>query len=118
MLSADMRPRTTTGFAAFTQQYGTDPGIMKAAEETDSPVTVQASRGARAYTNDNYLRHLMLAAAELHPDFRSACNRTTAHRRDLSQRDQELLSRPEYGRFALGDGKTPFANEYNVKTTL
>ncbi|HPF71838.1 MAG TPA: class II fructose-bisphosphate aldolase, partial [Candidatus Krumholzibacteria bacterium] len=41
--------------------------IMQAAEETNSPVIVQASRGARSYSQDNYLRHLMLAAAELHP---------------------------------------------------
>ena len=36
--------------------------IMEAAEETESPVIVQASRGARAYSQDAYLRHLMLAA--------------------------------------------------------
>ena len=42
--------------------------IMEAARETDSPVIVQASRGARSYSQDNYLRHLMLAAAELYPD--------------------------------------------------
>jgi len=41
--------------------------IMMAARETDSPVIIQASRGARAYSNDNYLRHLILAAAELNP---------------------------------------------------
>ncbi|MFO0530190.1 MAG: class II fructose-bisphosphate aldolase, partial [Planctomycetota bacterium] len=41
--------------------------IMEAAHETDSPVIVQASRGARKYSQDNYLRHLMLAAAELYP---------------------------------------------------
>ncbi|MFC1612055.1 class II fructose-bisphosphate aldolase, partial [Myxococcota bacterium] len=41
--------------------------IMEAAEETESPVIVQASRGARMYSNDDYLRHLMLAAVELHP---------------------------------------------------
>jgi fructose-bisphosphate aldolase class II len=41
--------------------------IMEAAKETDSPVIVQASRGARSYSQDNYLRHLMLAAAELYP---------------------------------------------------
>ncbi|MFP4052534.1 MAG: class II fructose-bisphosphate aldolase [Phycisphaerae bacterium] len=41
--------------------------IMEAAQETDSPVIIQASRGARSYTNDAYLRHLMLAAAELNP---------------------------------------------------
>jgi fructose-bisphosphate aldolase class II len=41
--------------------------IMMAAEETDSPVIIQASSGARKYTNDAYLRHLMLAAVELYP---------------------------------------------------
>ena len=41
--------------------------IMEAATETDSPVIVQASRGARSYSQDNYLRHLMLAASELYP---------------------------------------------------
>ena len=42
--------------------------IMEAAKETDSPVIIQASRGARAYSQDAYLRHLMLAAAELYPE--------------------------------------------------
>ena len=42
--------------------------IMAAAEETDSPVIIQASRGASKYSQDAYLRHLMLAAAELHPN--------------------------------------------------
>ncbi len=41
--------------------------IMLAAQETDSPVIIQASRGARKYSNDNYLRHLILAAVELNP---------------------------------------------------
>ena len=39
--------------------------IMEAANETDSPVIIQASRGARSYSQDAYLKHLMLAAAEL-----------------------------------------------------
>lgn len=42
--------------------------IMEAAKETDSPVIVQASRGARSYSQDAYLRHLMLAAVELYPE--------------------------------------------------
>ena len=42
--------------------------IMEAAKETNSPVIIQASRGARSYTNDAYLRHLMLAAVELFPE--------------------------------------------------
>src|SRR5436309_1485322 len=42
--------------------------IMEAARETKSPVIVQASRGARSYSQDNFLYHLMLAAAELYPE--------------------------------------------------
>src|SRR6478752_948197 len=42
--------------------------IMEAARATKSPVIIQASRGARKYTNDNFLRHLILAAAELYPE--------------------------------------------------
>ncbi len=41
--------------------------IMAAAEKTDSPVIIQASRGARSYAGDIYLRHLLVAATEAHP---------------------------------------------------
>src|SRR5207342_2967896 len=52
--------------------------IMEAATETKSPVIVQASRGARSYSQDNYLYHLMVAATELHPEIPSCCTRITA----------------------------------------
>ena len=42
--------------------------IMAAAQETRSPVILQASRGALKYTNFTYLKHLMLAAVEENPD--------------------------------------------------
>ena len=42
--------------------------IMGAAVETNSPVIIQASRGARQFAEDHYLYHLMLAATELHPE--------------------------------------------------
>ncbi|MFN5220629.1 MAG: class II fructose-bisphosphate aldolase, partial [Cyanobacteriota bacterium] len=42
--------------------------IMEAAHETDSPVILQASRGARQYAGENFLRHLILAAVETYPD--------------------------------------------------
>jgi len=41
--------------------------IMAAARETNSPVIIQASRGALKYSNFFYLRHLMLAAEEENP---------------------------------------------------
>ena len=42
--------------------------IMEGAKETDSPVIVQASAGARKYAGPNFLRHLILAAIEEFPD--------------------------------------------------
>ncbi|MBL7133976.1 MAG: ketose-bisphosphate aldolase [Phycisphaerae bacterium] len=41
--------------------------IMEAASDTQSPLIIQASRGALEYTNFTYLRHLMLAAVEDNP---------------------------------------------------
>ena len=41
--------------------------IMQAADETDSPVILQASRGARSYAGEKFLRHLVMAAVETYP---------------------------------------------------
>jgi len=43
-------------------------GIMQAAKNNNSPVIVQASRGALKYTNLTYIKHLMLAAVEENPN--------------------------------------------------
>src|SRR5512136_1906185 len=42
--------------------------IMEAARETHSPVIVQASRGSRSYSQDNFLYRLMLAGAQRYPE--------------------------------------------------
>ena len=41
--------------------------IMRAADETNSPVILQASRGARSYAGEYFLRHLIQAAVESYP---------------------------------------------------
>ncbi|MFT3673095.1 class II fructose-bisphosphate aldolase [Aestuariivirga sp.] len=41
--------------------------IMVAADKTDSPVIIQASRGARSYANDIMLKHMMDAVTEIYP---------------------------------------------------
>ena len=41
--------------------------IMEAAHETDSPVIMQASAGARKYANETFLKHLIQAAIEAYP---------------------------------------------------
>ena len=92
--------------------------IMAAAKETDSPVIVQASRGARSYTNDNYLRHLMLAASELHPDIPIAMHQDHGNSTEtcLSAIDNGFTSVMMDGSLEV-DGKTPASFDYNVKVT-
>ena len=91
--------------------------IMEAAKETKSPVIIQASRGARKYTNDIYLRHLMLAAAELYPgDPDRHAPGPRQQPRDLQARHRHGLHLRHDGRLAdAEDGKTPARYEYNVE---
>ena len=42
--------------------------IMEAASETDSPVIMQASAGARKYAGETFLKHLIQAAIETYPN--------------------------------------------------
>ncbi len=42
--------------------------IMRAAKKTDSPVILQASRGARSYAGDIFIRHMVNAAVEMYPE--------------------------------------------------
>ena len=42
--------------------------IMAAAAETDSPVIMQASAGARKYAGEHFLRHLIEAAVDSYPN--------------------------------------------------
>lgn len=92
--------------------------IMEAAKETDSPVIIQASRGARSYSQDAYLRHLMLAAAELYPTIPIVMHQDHGNspKTCKSAIEQNFTSVMMDG--SLGeDGKTPASYDYNVKTT-
>ncbi|HED65534.1 MAG TPA: fructose-bisphosphate aldolase class II [Planctomycetes bacterium] len=92
--------------------------IMMAARETDSPVIVQASRGARAYSDDNYLRHLMLAAAELNPTIPIAMHQDHGNSPATckSAIDMDFTSVMMDGSLEE-DGKTPASWDYNVRVT-
>lgn len=92
--------------------------IMEAAEETDSPVIVQASRGARAYAQDLYLRNLMRAAAELYPHIPIVMHQDHGNSvaTCLSAIENEFTSVMMDGSLEE-DGKTPASYEYNVKVT-
>ena len=92
--------------------------IMEAAQQCDAPVIVQASRGARAYSQDNYLRHLMLAATELYPSI------PVVMHQDHGNSVETCMSAIENGFTSVmmdgsleEDGKTPADYDYNVKVT-
>ncbi len=92
--------------------------IMEAAMETDSPVIVQASRGAREYTNDIYLRNLMQAAAEVNPRLPIAMHQDHGNSPDtcISAIENGFTSVMMDGSLSA-DGKTPASYEYNVEVT-
>ena len=92
--------------------------IMEAAVETDSPVIVQASRGARAYSQDLFLEYLMRAAAELYKDVPIVMHQ------DHGNSVETCLSAIKHGFTSVmmdgsleEDGKTPADFDYNVKVT-
>ena len=92
--------------------------IMEAAKETESPVIVQASRGARSYSQDNYLRHLMLAASELYPEIPIVMHQDHGNSPETCQSavDNGFTSVMMDGSLEA-DGKTPADYEYNVRVT-
>ncbi len=92
--------------------------IMKAAHETDSPVILQVSRGARAYAGEHFVRHLILAAAEAYPHLPlvlhqdhgnspATCFSAIRNAFTSVMMDGSLMS----------DGKSPATFEYNIEVT-
>src|SRR5512141_432610 len=92
--------------------------IMQAASETQSPVIIQASRGALKYSKLIYLRNLIQAAVEDNPDVPLAMH--LDHGNSVATVEQAI---------ALGftsvmidgslgeDGKTPNTYDANVEIT-
>lgn len=92
--------------------------IMQAAEETNSPVILQASRGARKYAGENFLRHLILAAVETYPHIPIAMHQDhgNAPSTCYSAMRQGFTSVMMDGSLEA-DAKTPASYEYNVEVT-
>jgi len=92
--------------------------VMEAARATQSPVIIQASRGARKYTNDVFLRHLMQAAVELYPEIPIVLHQDHGNgpATCISAIQQGFTSVMMDGSL-LEDGKTPSSYEYNVAVT-
>jgi len=92
--------------------------IMEAAEQTDSPVMVQASAGARKYAGAPFLRHLILAAIEEFPHIPVVMHQDHGTSPAVCQRSIQLgFSSVMMDGSLMEDGKTPSSYEYNVDVT-
>jgi fructose-bisphosphate aldolase class II len=92
--------------------------IMAAAKKTDSPVIIQASRGARTYANDTVLKHLIQAAVEMYPDI------PVVMHQDHGNTPQTCLSAITNSFTSVmmdgslkADAKTPSDYDYNLDVT-
>jgi fructose-bisphosphate aldolase class II len=92
--------------------------IMEAADQTDSPVIVQASAGARKYAGAPFLRHLILAAIEEFPHIPVCMHQDHGTSPSVCQRSIQLGFSSVMMDGSLGeDGKTPADYDYNVDVT-
>ena len=92
--------------------------IMRAASDTDSPVILQASAGARRYAGEPFLRHQILAAMEVYPAIPVVIHQ------DHGQSPAVCLMAIRSGFTSvmmdgslLEDGKTPASYDYNARVT-
>ncbi|UYV37085.1 fructose-bisphosphate aldolase class II [Rhodobacteraceae bacterium D3-12] len=92
--------------------------IMRAAEKTNSPVIMQASRGARGYAGDIMLKHMIQALSEMYPDIPLCMHQ------DHGNNEQTCLSAIKHGFTSVmmdgsleADMKTPADWDYNVAIT-
>ena len=92
--------------------------IMEAADATDSPVIIQASRGARSYANDIMLKHMMDAVTEIYPHI-PVCVHL-----DHGNEPATCMTAIQAGFTSVmmdgslkADGKTPGDWDYNVRAT-
>ena len=92
--------------------------IMEAADQTNSPVIVQASAGARKYAGAPFLRHLILAAIEEFPHIPVVMHQDHGTSPAICQRSIQLgFSSVMMDGSLEEDGKTPASYEYNVEVT-
>src|SRR5574343_1423510 len=92
--------------------------IMLAADETNSPVIVQASAGARKYAGAPFLRHLILAAIEEFPHIPVVMHQDHGTSPAVCQRSIQLgFSSVMMDGSLRADGKTPADYDYNVEVT-
>ena len=92
--------------------------IMEAADQTNSPVIMQASAGARKYAGAPFLRAMMEAAMNEFPHIPVVVHQDHGTSAAVCQRSIQLGFSSVMMDGSLGeDGKTPMDYDYNVAVT-
>src|SRR3954467_9181508 len=92
--------------------------IMEAASETDSPVIMQASAGARKYAGETFLKYLIEAAVATYPKTPAAMHQDHGQSPAICEGAIKLgFSSVMMDGSLESDGKTIASYEYNVATT-
>jgi fructose-bisphosphate aldolase class II len=92
--------------------------IMEAAAETNSPVIMQGSAGARKYAGEAYLRHLIEAAVEANPDIPVVMHQDHGASPAICIQAMRMnFSSVMMDGSLQEDAKTPASFEYNVDVT-
>ncbi|MBS0325936.1 MAG: fructose-bisphosphate aldolase class II [Proteobacteria bacterium] len=92
--------------------------IMAAAAETDSPVIMQASAGARKYAGETFLRHLIEAAVESYPKIPVVMHQDHGQSPAVCESAMKLgFSSVMMDGSLKEDGKTIASYDYNVGVT-
>ena len=92
--------------------------IMQAADETNSPVIMQGSAGARSYAGEPFLRHLITAATEMYPHIPVVMHQDHGSEPAVCLRSiQSGFTSVMMDGSLMADMKTPGSFEYNVGVT-
>ena len=92
--------------------------VMAAADETGSPVILQASAGARKYAGESFIKHLILAAVEAYPHIPLVMHQDHGQSPAICQGAIDLgFSWVMMDGSLEADGKTIASYEYNVEVT-
>jgi len=92
--------------------------IMEAAEQAQAPVILQASAGARKYAGEAYLRHMVLAAVEAHPDIPVVLHQDHGATPAVCQQSiRSGFTSVMMDGSLREDAKTPASYDYNIDVT-
>jgi fructose-bisphosphate aldolase class II len=91
---------------------------MEAADETNSPVIMQGSAGARKYAGEPFLRHLIMAAVEMYPHIPVVMHQDHgASPAVCINAIRSSFSSVMMDGSLMEDAKTPSSYEYNADVT-